>query len=163
MTTPSPGQRRRQLAYEHFVVGESIPFGHAKVTTADIVRYARAFDPQPFHLSEETAKDSNVGRLIASGYHTCCIMMRMLTDDLIGGPDALGSPGVDEVKFLKPVLPDDELKGCCKVLEKRELKSKPGVGLIHGMLELTNQRGETVMSWDMKIFRRLSAAHGGRG
>jgi len=153
MTKP-PAAPPRHLDYDDFTVGETVPFGYTKVTTADIVRYARAFDPQPFHLSEEKAKDSNIGRLIASGYHTCCIMMRMLADDLIGGPNALGSPGVEEVKFLKPVLPDDELRGRAKVVEKRELKSKPGVGLIKCFLELQNQRGETVMSWDMTAFRR---------
>jgi acyl dehydratase len=155
MTTPELQPPIRCLEYHDFTVGETIPFGRKKVTEADIVRYARAFDPQPFHLSEETARDSNVGRLIASGYHTCCIMMRMLADDLIGGANALGSPGLDEVRFLKPVFPGDELTARCHVIEKRELKSKPGVGLVHGTLEMTNQRGEVVMTWDMKAFRRI--------
>lgn len=155
MSSAQPRPPERYLDYADFVVGETVPFGRMKVTKDDIVRYARAFDPQAFHLSEESARDTNVGRLIASGYHTCCILMRMLADDLIGGPDALGSPGLDEVKFLKPVLPDDELTGLCKTLDKRELKSKPGVGMIHLLLELKNQRGEAVMSWDMKAFRGL--------
>jgi acyl dehydratase len=163
MSTSVPARGERHVDFEQFVVGETIAFGRMTVTSEDIVRYARAFDPQPFHLSEEAAKDSNVGRLIASGYHTCCIMMRMLADDLIGGPDALGSPGLEEVRFLKPVLPGDELTGRCKVVEKRELKSKPGVGLIKCLLEMSNQRGETVMSWDMTAFRRIAAgaANGG--
>lgn len=148
----------RWVDYEDFVVGEKLPFGRIKVTKDDIVRYARAFDPQPFHLSEETAKDTNIGRLIASGYHTCCMMMRMIADDLLGGPDALGSPGLDEVKFLKPVLPGDVLTATCTTLEKRELKSKPGVGLLHCLLEMHNDRGETVMSWNMKAFRRLAGS-----
>lgn len=156
MSLPAATAPQRHLEYHDFVVGETVPFGRTKVTKEAIVRYARAFDPQPFHLSEELAKDSNVGRLIASGYHTCCIMMRMLADDLIGGPNALGSPGLEEVKFLKPVLPDDELTGRCKVVEKRELKSKPGVGMIKCLLELHNQRGEAVMSWDMTAFRRIA-------
>ena len=96
---------QKDPVYEDFVVGEMVPFGRMTVTTDDIVRYARAFDPQAFHLSEETARDTNVGRLIASGYHTCCLMMRMAADDLLGGTNALGSPGVDDVRFLKPVLP----------------------------------------------------------
>jgi len=150
--TPSPG---RHLDYEDFVVGETIAFGRTVVTKDDIVRYARAFDPQPFHLSEETARDSNIGRLIASGYHTCCVMMKLAAGDLLGGPHALGSPGVDEVKFLKPVLPEDELAGTCMTVAKRPLKSRPGVGLIHLQLELTNTRGESVMSWDVKAFRRM--------
>lgn len=161
MSKPEPRPPQRYLNYAEFVVGETLPFGRMKVTKEGIVRYARAFDPQPFHLSEQAARDSNVGRLIASGYHTCCIMMRMLADDLIGGPDALGSPGLEEVKFLKPVLPDDELTGACKVVDKRELKSKPGVGMVHCLLELKNQRGEAVMSWDMKAFRRIAATKAG--
>jgi len=155
MTTPELQQPQRCLEYHDFVAGQTVHFGHKTVTEADIVRYARAFDPQPFHLSEETARDSNVGRLIASGYHTCCIMMRMLADDLIGGANALGSPGLDEVRFLKPVFPGDELTARCHVLEKRELKSKPGVGLVQGTLEMLNQHGEIVMTWDMKAFRRI--------
>lgn len=161
MSLPATTVPQRHLEYHQFVVGETVPFGRMKVTKEAIVRYARAFDPQPFHLSEELAKDSNVGRLIASGYHTCCIMMRMLADDLIGGPNALGSPGLEEVKFLKPVLPGDELTGRCEVREKRELKSKPGVGMIKCLLELHNQRGEVVMSWDMTAFRRIAVTSAG--
>lgn len=143
------------LHYEDFLVGSVLAFGHKLVTEADIVRYARAFDPQPFHLSEEAAKDSNVGRLIASGYHTCVIMMRLASDGLLCGAASLGSPGLDEVRFLKPVFPGDELTGRCQVLAKRELKSRPGVGVLHCMLELENNRGETVITWNVKIFRRL--------
>ncbi len=150
----------RWVDFEDFVVGGKLPFGRIEVSEADIVRYARAFDPQAFHLSQESARDTNIGRLIASGYHTCCMMMRMIADDLLGGPDALGSPGLDEVKFLKPVLPGDVLTATCTTLEKRELKSKPGVGLLRCLLEMHNGRGETVMSWDMKAFRRMAGARG---
>lgn len=150
----SPG-RPRPLSYDDFVVGEVVPFGRKAVSREDIVGYARAFDPQPFHLSEELAKDSNVGRLIASGYHTCCILMRMAAEDLMGGPDALGAPGVEEVRFLKPVEPGDDLAARCTCLDKRELKSKPGVGIIRCLFELTNQRDEVVISWDVTMFRRV--------
>jgi acyl dehydratase len=163
MSADGPQRRGRHLDYEDFVVGEILPFGHMQVSEADIVRYARAFDPQPFHLSEELARDTNVGRLIASGYHTCCLMMRMAADDLLGGPNALGSPGVDEVRFLKPVLQGDELSARCTTLDKRELKSKPGVGLVHLMFEMDNTRGEKVMSWDVKAFRRMRGAKAAGG
>ncbi len=155
MTSTATQPRGKHLDYEDFVVGAVVPFGRIAVTTEDITRYARAFDPQPFHLSEEQARDSNVGRLIASGYHTCCMMMRMAADDLLGGPNALGSPGLDDVRFLKPVFPGDEISAHCTTLDKRELKSKPGVGMIHCKLEMLNHRGEIVMSWDMKAFRRM--------
>ncbi len=163
MSMPAPDGGERHFDYEDFVVGETTPFGSVVVTKEDIVRYARAFDPQPFHLSEKAARDSNVGRLIASGYHTCCIMMRLLADTLLGGPHALGSPGVDEVKFLKPVLPGDELSGRALTLDKRPLKSKPGVGIVHLQLELANNRGENVMSWDVKAFRRMRDANAAAG
>ncbi|MEQ1716966.1 MAG: MaoC family dehydratase [Hyphomicrobium sp.] len=149
---------QKDPVYEDFVVGEMVPFGRMTVTKDDIVRYARAFDPQAFHLSEETARDTNVGRLIASGYHTCCLMMRMAADDLLGGTNAMGSPGVDDVRFLKPVLPDDQLSARCKIIDKRELKSKPGVGVLHLQFEMLNTRDEIVMAWDLKAFRRMRAA-----
>jgi acyl dehydratase len=154
MSASDPLPERRYPDYEDFVVGAVVPFGRTLVTADDIVRYARAFDPQSFHLSEETARDTNIGRLIASGYHTCCIMMRLAADDLLGGPGAVGSPGVEEVRFHKPVLPGDELTGRCTTLDKRLLKSKPGIGLVHCQLELINRRGELVISWDVNIFRR---------
>lgn len=152
----TPQQSATLLRYEDFEVGKTVPFGRRTVTREDILRFAHAYDPQPFHLSEEAAKGSNVGRLIASGYHTCCILMRMASDGLLGGPNALGSPGLEEVKFLKPVLPGDELAGRCTCLSKRELKSKPGVGLLHCIMELVNQHGEVVISWDLMVFRRMS-------
>lgn len=152
-------QAPRYVPYGEFIVGETIPFGRETVTREAIVHYARAFDPQAFHLSEELARDTNIGRLIASGYHTCCVMMKMAAQDLIGGPDALGSPGVEEVKFLRPVLPDDELSARCTTLDKRELKSKPGVGVVHCLFEMLNGRGEIVMTWDVTFFRRI----GGKG
>lgn len=158
MTTTGARPPTTEFAYEDFVVGETVPFGHIHVTAEAITRYARAFDPQPFHLSEELAKDTNIGRLIASGYHTCCMIMRMGAEDILGGPYAMGSPGLDEVKFLKPVLPGDDISARCTTLDKRELNSRPGVGLIHCTIDLLNGKGETVMSWDMKAFRRLRNA-----
>lgn len=150
----------RHLDYEDFEPGTVIPFGRMVVTREAIVRYARAFDPQPFHLSEDLARDSNVGRLIASGYHTCCLMMRMAADELLGGPNALGSPGLEEVRFLKPVFPGDEIRARCTTLDRRELQSRPGVGLLHCLFEMQNDRDEIVMSWDVRAFRRMRG-HGG--
>ncbi|MGE3711590.1 MAG: MaoC/PaaZ C-terminal domain-containing protein, partial [Hyphomicrobiaceae bacterium] len=110
---------------------------------------------QPFHVSEETAKDSNIGRLIASGYHTCSILMRLAADHVLGGENAFGSPGVDDVRFLKPVEPGDELTARITCLSKRELRSKPGVGVMHCNMSLVNGRGEEVIIWDFNVFRRM--------
>ena len=141
-------------SYAGFEIGRTVAFGHMVVTADEIVRFARAFDPQPFHLSEESARDTNVGRLIASGYHTCALLMRLLVDNVIDSRLSLGSPGVEDVRFLKPVFPGDELGGRYTCKEKRELKSRPGVGVLRFMFELVNGRGEVVMTWDSALFLR---------
>ena len=153
MTAASPGKP----SYAGFEIGKTVAFGHIVVTRDEIIAFARAFDPQPFHLSEDSARDSNIGRLIASGYHTCALLMRLLVDNVVDSRLSLGSPGIEEVRFLKPVFPGDTLSGRYTCLEKRELKSKPGVGLLRFMFELLNGRGEVVMTWDTALFLRLGA------
>ena len=149
---PSPSPQRPD--YDSFEIGRTVAFGHLVVTKDEITAFARAFDPQPFHLSEESAKTSNVGRLIASGYHTCALLMRLLVDNVVDSRLSLGSPGIEDVRFLKPVFPGDALSGRYTCLEKRELKSKPGVGVLRFMFELLNGRGEVVMTWDSALFLR---------
>ncbi len=143
------------MHFEDFVEGETHAFGHVAVASQDIIAFARAFDPQPFHLSEEAAKETNIGRLIASGYHTCAMLMRMAVDGPLGGPEALGAPSVEEARFLKPVLPNDTLSARLTVRTKRALKSRPKVGVMHCLMELVNQRDEIVMTWDINIMRRM--------
>ena len=144
--------------YAGFEIGRTHAFGHLVVTADEIIRFARAFDPQPFHLSEESARDSNVGRLIASGYHTCALLMRLLVDNVIDSGLSLGSPGIEDVRFLKPVFPGDTLSGRYTCLEKRELRSRPGVGILRFEFELVNGRDETVMTWDSNLFLRMTRA-----
>lgn len=144
--------------YDDYVIGRAIAFGRAHVTEAEITAFARAFDPQPFHLSEETAKDTNIGRLIASGYHTCALIMRMMVEDLLDTSVSQGSPGVKEVRFLKPVFPGDTLSCRCTCTEKRPLKSRPGVGLLTLKIELLNQHGELTMEWNTNLFMRMTRA-----
>ena len=146
----------RRAYYESFVIGEAVAFGHKHVTSDEITAFARAFDPQPFHLSEELARDTNIGRLIASGYHTCALLMRMIVDELIDPAVALGAPGVKDVRFLKPVFPGDTLSGRCTCREKRALKSRPGVGVLGLYVELLNQRGDVALIWDTTLFVRMS-------
>ena len=148
---PKPERPR----YADFEIGKTVTFGHLVVTRDEITAFARAFDPQPFHLSEELAKGTNVGRLIASGYHTCALLMRLLADNVIDHQVSMGSPGLDDVRFLKPVFPGDELSGRYTCLDKRELRSRPGIGLLHFLFELLNGRGEVVMTWDGKLFQRI--------
>ncbi len=153
-----PSTRPDAWPYEDFVVGEVLTFGRWAVTAEDITEYGRTFDPQPFHISEETAKDTNIGRLIASGYHTCSILMRMSADAMLGGEMGSGSPGVDDVRFLKPVEPGDVLTGRFECLSKRPLKSRPGIGLMKCALALVNDRGEDVITWQTNVFRRMRNA-----
>src|SRR5262245_41373454 len=115
------------LHYEDVVVGRTVTFGRKVVTKGGIVASAGASVPQPFHLDEEAAKASMVGRLCASGWHSCALLMCMLADDVLRTAAGLGSPGVQNVKWMKPVFPDDVLSGRYTCLEKRPLQSRPGI------------------------------------
>lgn len=147
----------KPLHWEDVTVGETVTFGRKHVTEDEIVDFARAFDPQPFHLSEESAKDSMIGRLCASGWHSCAMLMRMLADDVLAKAAGLGSPGLEEVKWLKPVFPGDELTARYTCTSKRALRSRPGVGLCQMLFEMLNQNGEVVMTWDAAQLLRLRA------
>ena len=135
------------LHFEDIVVGETVPFGRKQVTKEEIVAFASAYDPQLIHLDEEVAKRSIVGGLCASGFHSCAILMRMLADDVLNKATSLGSPGMDEVKWLKPVRPDDVLTARYTCTSKRVLGSRPNVGLAAVTFEMLNQAGDVVMIW----------------
>jgi len=101
-----------------------------------------------------------VGRLFASGWHSCAIFMRMMADEVLGKAASLGSPGVEEVRWLKPVLPGDRLTGRYTCLSKRRLASKPQTGLCQMLYEMVNQNGDVVMSWNATQFLRTRTAGG---
>lgn len=134
------------LFFEDFNPGDVTDTGSVTVTREEIVAFARQFDPQPFHVDEEAARRSPFGGLIASGWHTASLCMRLVVDLL--GPDSgsLGSPGVDELRWLKPVRPGDELSARVEVLEARPSRSKPDRGLVKLRYTLRNQSGEEVMT-----------------
>lgn len=115
------------------------------VTREEIISFARSFDPQPIHLDDEAAKKSIVGGLCASGFHSCAIMMRLLCDSFLLRATSLGSPGLDEVKWLRPVRPDDALRMRITVLEQRNLQSRPDVGISKMRFDLVDQHGNTVL------------------
>jgi len=138
----------KKYYWEDFAVGTVREFGGMKLEKADIVRFARDWDPQPFHVDEEAAKRSAYGGLIASGWQTCAAAMRMCCDAYLLEAASLGSPGVENVKWVKPVRPGDTLKVRLEVLEARPLKSKPGVGLVKNRWQLFNQDGEEVMQME---------------
>lgn len=132
--------------FEDYVPGSVHEFGPIKVEEAEIIEFARRYDPQPFHIDPEAAKDSIYGGLIASGWHTAGLMMRLLVDHYLSHVASLGSPGVDELRWLKPVRPGDELSVRVTVLETRRSRSKPDRGIVRSFVEVLNQKGEVVMT-----------------
>ncbi len=134
------------IHFEDVVVGTPMIFGNKRVTRDEIIAFATRFDPQPFHLDDEAARKSIVGGLFAAGMHTCAMMMRMLCDGFLLRAASLGSPGLDEVKWLKPVRPDDVLRVRITFTEKRRLASRPDVGVSRAEFDVLNQRNETVLA-----------------
>ncbi|BDB23605.1 MaoC family dehydratase [Cupriavidus sp. P-10] len=132
------------LYFEDFEVGSSRELGSYVVTEEELLAFARQYDPQPFHIDKEAAARSIYGGLISSGWMTCSIMMRLLVLSTTGKSASMGSPGVDEIRWLKPVHAGDTLSVVLKVLDKRASQSKPDRGVIHTQWEATNQRGELV-------------------
>jgi acyl dehydratase len=144
-----------EIYWEDFHVGKVIDLGTRVVPRAEVIEFARQYDPQPFHTDEAAAQASIYGGLIASGWHTCAMMMRLLYDGVLKRAASLGSPGVDSVRWLKPVRPDDVLHARMTVTETRASASKPDRGIIKSKSELFNQRGELVMTMEgMGMYRR---------
>lgn len=131
--------------FDDLTPGRVIPLGSRTVTREEILAFAGRFDPQPMHLDEDAARGSLVGGLSASGFHTCGIMMRLMTDGYIGDSTMQGSPGVERISWPHPVHPGDTLTGTCHVLEGRLSKSRPGLGLVGCRHTLANQDGRLVL------------------
>jgi acyl dehydratase len=152
-----------QLHHEDLAVGEPYVFGRKEVTAEEIIAYARAYDPQPMHTDPEAAKATLVGGLCASGWHTCAMMMRLAVDGILGRTASLGSPGIDEVRWRRPVRPGDVLGLRYTVQEKRVLASRPDVGLAKVLVEAVDANGEVPATWltnQLTRVRHPSAARG---
>jgi len=132
--------------FEDFVPDSVEEFGPRAVTREEIVDFAAQFDPQPMHLDDEAARATMLGGLAASGWHTCGILMRMICDGFLLDSASLGAPGVDEVRWLKPVRPGDSLTFRRKVLEKRVSNSRPSMGFVKFAFSLINQHGDTMIT-----------------
>ena len=132
--------------FEDFKVGDVVESGARTITKDEILAFARDFDPQPFHTDEAAARQTMYGSLIASGWHSGSLMMRLFYDSLFREVASLGSPGIDELRWLKPVRPGDTLTLRSTVLELIPSRSKPDRGLVRMHCELRNQDGEVVMS-----------------
>ena len=136
------------MYWEDFQPGDRIEMGRHTFTPEEIIAFARQFDPQPFHVDAEAAKKSFFGGLIASGWHTCAVGMRLTVDSHVSQSASLGSPGLDNIRWLKPVRAGDTISYSRVVLESRPSESRPGVGLVRSRWEAVNQAGETVMTME---------------
>jgi acyl dehydratase len=146
------------LYWEDFPAGEIVNMGSHTFTEAEIIAFAKQFDPQPFHVDPDAAKQSFYKGLIASGWHTCSVAMRLMVDKYVGRSASLGSPGLDNIRWLAPVRVGDTITYQRTTTAVRPSESKPGIGLVHSRWEATNQHGERVMTmegWGM--FRRRPA------
>jgi len=132
--------------FEDFTPGHVIELRNHTITRDEIIAFAKQFDPQPFHLDDEAAKKTIYGGLIASGWHTGAISMRLLYDGLVKDTVSLGSPGVDELRWVKPVRPGDTLSARVTVLECIPSRSKPDRGIVRSAVEMRNQHDEVVVT-----------------
>ena len=132
--------------FEDYVVGTVQEFGSIAVEEAEVIAFAQRFDPQPFHTDPVAARQSAFGGLIASGWHTAALMMRLVVEHYLAGAASLGSPGVDELRWLKPVRPGDTLAVRATVLETQRSRSKPDRGVVRSFVEVLNQHREIVMT-----------------
>jgi acyl dehydratase len=143
--------------FEDFEPGQVYELGSTTVTEDEIVAFAREFDPQSFHLDPEAAKESVFGGLIASGWHTGAMWMRLYVDSMLAGSSAQGSPGIEELRWLAPVRPGDTLTGRLTVLEATPSSRRPDRGTVRIRGEMVNQDGVTVLSMVSRgHFRRRS-------
>lgn len=145
--------------FEDFVPGTVREFGRYEVTRDEIVEFAQKYDPQPFHVDEDAATHSLYGGLIASGWMTVGIGMRLVCDDYLLGAKSMGSPGVDQVRWLQPVRAGDVLRLRLTTREVKPSQSKPDRGIVRSLWEMLNQRDEVVMTLEgMGMFRRRRPA-----
>ena len=134
------------IFYEDLEIGLSRDFGGYEVTREEVVEFASRYDPQPFHLDDEVAAQTHFGRLSASGWHTCAMTMRMMVDNMMNEKSAgLGSPGVDQLRWKKPVYPGDTLRCETEILEKRRSASRPEMGIFKSLIRTFNQHDEMVL------------------
>jgi acyl dehydratase len=135
-----------KLYLEDFKAGTVHELGSRTITKDEIIAFGREYDPQPFHVDEQAARASIFGGLIASGWQTGALCMRLIADGLINQAASLGSPGVDQIRWLRPVRPGDTLSVRAEILEVRPSRSKPDRGAVRVTYEALNQDGEVVMT-----------------
>ena len=133
-------------SFEDFHPGMEMSFGPRLVTRDEIVAFAAEFDPQPMHMDEDAGRRSMLRGLAGSGWHTCCLLMRMVFDGLLVQSSAMGSPGVDEINWRAPLRPDSSITVRMRVMETRASRSRPGVGLVKFHFDVVDQTGTQIMT-----------------
>lgn len=148
------------IYFEDLVVGSEREFGTYEVTRDEVLEFARKYDPQPFHLSDEAAAKTHFGRLAASGWHTAAMTMAVIARKVVDDNQAgLGSPGIDELRWKKPVYPGDTLHVRGKIIEKTPSRSRPDMGSFRTETTVTNQHGDTVMTFQSIVLISRRPAH----
>ena len=145
---------------DDFVEGDVHEFGPISLTEEEIIRFGKEFDPQVFHTDPEAARKTVYGGLIASGWHTCGLFMRLFVEHYLPGPASLGSPGVDELRWLKPVRPGDELRLRITVEKVKPSQSKPDRGMLFSLCEMLNQNRDVVarmMAMNLILYRQAGS------
>ena len=135
-----------QRYFEDYTVGSTYEFGTVTVDETEAITFARAFDPQPMHIDPVAAAQGPFGGLIASGWHTVALMMRLYVDNYLSSVASLVSPGIDELRWLEPVRPGDTLRIRVTISDSQRSRSKPDRGMVRTLIEVLNQRGEIVSS-----------------
>jgi acyl dehydratase len=142
--------------FEDLVVGRTERFGSYAVTREEVIEFARKYDPQPFHLDDAAAAETHFGRIAASGWHTAAMTMAMVVaHQQAQGHQGAGSPGIDELRFVRPVHPGDTLRCERTILDKRRSVSRPELGLFRGRIRTFNQHDEQVLGWVATAFVRV--------
>lgn len=142
-------QQTIKYYWEDLAVGTIWELGKIQVSREEVLQFAQRYDPQPFHLDDDAAARSPVfGRLAASGWHTCAMAMGQYVREFLNQSASMGSPGIEQIKWLKPVYPDDTLRLRVRITDARPMKSKPQIGLARSVWELFNQHDEQVLMLD---------------
>ena len=146
--------------FEDLEIGAETYFGSYEVTREEVLEFARKYDPQPFHLSDEEAAKTHFGRIAASGWHTCAMTMAVIARRVVDQEQAgLGSPGIDELRWRRPVFPGDTLHVRGKIVDKTESRSKPEMGSFRTETVVTNQNDQPVLTFtSIVLIRRRAAA-----
>jgi acyl dehydratase len=148
----------KYIPFESFDIGQIQNFGAYEVTEEEIIEFAEKYDPQFFHLDHEAAKQSLFGGLCASGWHTCSMTMAMMVANMDKNGRSLGSPGIDNLRWLRPVYPGDVLSVQMEVMDTRPSKSRPNIGIVVSKVSVSNHKAEIVMEFTSNgIFSREAA------